>query len=898
MKLFFVCLLAFKRQPCDREKEGTDVGLSALTSETQEEEEKALSGTIGEEEEEEPLESLKGATGNSHGESYEGRWSPARITAGFMAVVQRVMTWEALKEEMEGLSIKMNDKKVQTDNKEKELKEEKEIQTDDWRIGGRDKKIQVTGTCQKGCIGMQESRGTDTKSDEATKDTLLSVSSELKDEHSLYLEDIQPLKQKTTGVLAEVTELVARLENERKEAEEALEFEKRRRKKLYLHADSLSLWRLQELPIAVQKEWEKCSQDIEELQWHFEEKNQQLQNAVTELTKIDVANAKIVEHINFMKTYSPLLGEKLGYEGDCIEEVKKIYRETRSIYDIVHNKLVEVRKSHEAITAQCERNRKSMSEQIEATEELLNHLMNELKEAGKLYDDFCTMINEKKEAILQHKKHLEELIKQEVDTKAALVSWRDKIKRLALKIIAQENENKDLLDSYLEEMKNMECTKSTKESDIEDLKYKLRSYLQEMVDLQKENNRLREENGGFMQKFRESSRRKVGFQSEIQVLQKNIRRLEEHLKKVNKELYTAQLAYDEAKTKLEELEQTITKNKMRFKNLEENVKKQIRDEVSAWKLTQKRLRALQADLDKKRKEHEKLQEKIRRKLAELEQRVAEQTELLSKNKERQKHLIEEIADVNKKIRELDEKEKKFKKELDDQKSSLQNLLTDLKNKYLDILGQLTKVNEDIAKFQNEIAKLNALSKGKQRQVDATEKSIAALRKKYARIKSKEQNAQTLVDFLHERLDYVRKKVKTDGRVFEELLWDRQETLKMNKSALEEALDENLRLAQEYQMLQICYLTNKNELMDFYDHKVRAEAALRDQQQLSQLQRKLHRALVEYFKLRALCSQAGLAKFQATSHENVQKILAVQGGLSEALEHTETFLKSLTDGSST
>lgn len=57
----------------------------------------------------------------------------------------------------------------------------------------------------------------------------------------------------------------------------------------------------------------------------------------------------------------------------------------------------------------------------------------------------------------------------------------------------------------------------------------------------------------------------MGYQAEIQVLQKNIRRLEEHLKKVNKELYSAELAYDEAKTKMEELEQSITKNKMHFK---------------------------------------------------------------------------------------------------------------------------------------------------------------------------------------------------------------------------------------------------------------------------------------------------------------------------------------------
>ncbi|KYO26160.1 hypothetical protein Y1Q_0003902 [Alligator mississippiensis] len=61
---------------------------------------------------------------------------------------------------------------------------------------------------------------------------------------------------------------------------------------------------------------------------------------------------------------------------------------------------------------------------------------------------------------------------------------------------------------------------------------------------------------------------------------------------------------------------------------------------------------------------------------------------------------------------------------------------------------------------------------------------------------------------------------------------------------------------------------------------------------------MHRALVEYFKQRGLYSQAGLAKFQAASHENAQKILAVQGELSKTIQHIAAFLHSLTDGSST
>nr|XP_008113110.1 PREDICTED: coiled-coil domain-containing protein 178 isoform X2 [Anolis carolinensis] len=688
------------------------------------------------------------------------------------------------------------------------------------------------------------SRDREIRNVEEAEKSWLSVSSELKVEQPSYLKDIQPLKQKTTAVLAEVTELVTRLEKERKEAQEGLEFERRRKKKLYLYADNLSLWRLQQLPIAVQKEWENYSEDIAELQWHFEEKKQQLHDAVNQLTKIESANAKILENIEFMKKYSPLLGEKLAYETESMEEIKKKYEQTKAVYDIVHVKLVNAIALSEELTEECKKKRKSMSEQLQSAEEMLNSLRKAIKDIDILYADLCAKIKENMGAILQQKKHLEYLIKQEARTKADVQSWQDKARRLSLKIAEQESENKTLTDEYLEEVKDIESTKTRRDSDIEDLKRKLRHYLQEIKSLEDESKRIYGENGDFLQKFRDSSRRKVGYQAEIQVLHKNIRRLEEHLKRVTKEFFATELGFDDVKTKLDELSQNIIKERLRFKNLQDNVKKQIKDEVSAWKLTQ------------------------------------------------------EIENLKRKIQELDEKEKIIKEDLDEQKNCFQKLLKDIQGKYLDISNQLIKVNEDIAKYKKQIEKVTVLNQGTQNLVNVVEKCLAGLRRKYDKIKSKEQNAQTLVDFLHERLDCVEKKVKKDNRIFEGRLWKRQQDLKAKERSLIEATDENLRLAQEYQMLQLCYLNRKNELMDFYEHKVQAEAALRDQQQFSRLQRKLHRALVKYFKLRALHSQAGLAKFQAASHENAQKILAVQRGLSEAVGHADIFLKSLTDGSST
>ncbi|XP_063156031.1 coiled-coil domain-containing protein 178 [Candoia aspera] len=738
----------------------------------------------------------------------------------------------------------------------------------------------------------------DVKTVKETEDICLPFSTEVKAEQSLYWKDIQPLKQKTAAVVAEVTEIITRLENERKDAEEALEFEKQRRKKLYLNSDKLSFWRLQQLPKAVQKEWEKCLQDITELQCHFEEKNEQLQDALNQLTRIEAANSVIQKQINFMKNYSPLLEEKLCHEDNSMKEVKTLFVEAKTQYDTVHQKYLEVQTLHEEIKEECEEKRLYMSKQIEADEITINRLMDELKETAIFYIDFNNKINGLREEILENENRLKELIKQEEDTKADLISWHDKKKRLNLKISGQENENKQLLDDFFEQMKTMQSSKSSKESDLQKLKDKLVSDLQQITYLENENTDLKNENAGFMQKFRESARRKVGYQSEIQVLQKNIHRLEEHLKKVSKDLYAAELAYDEARTKLEELDQGIAKEKSCFKNLEENIKKQIRDEVSAWKLTQKRVKVLQADLDKKKKEHEKLQEKVKNKLRKFELLSAEQLEILAKNKDLHKELTEKIAELNQKIQELDENKKNVKNKLENKKKCFQNLLADKQDEYLDISSQFTKVNEEIAHLQKEIVKLNALSKGQQDQINTMEKSVVMLREKYTKIKSKEENTQRLVDFLHARLDVVKKKIRRDNRVFDELLWNRQNDLKIKEISLDDVLDENLHLAREYQMLQICYLNDKNQLMDFCDHKGRAEAALHDQQQLSQLQKKLHRVLVEYFKLRAFYSQAGLGKLQAASHETLQKILAVQGGLSETVQNTSTFLKSLTDGSST
>lgn len=58
---------------------------------------------------------------------------------------------------------------------------------------------------------------------------------------------------------------------------------------------------------------------------------------------------------------------------------------------------------------------------------------------------------------------------------------------------------------------------------------------------------------------------------------------------------------------------------------------------------------------------------------------------------------------------------------------LLNLFFNFQEKYLGISSQFTKVNEEIAHLQKEIAKLSVLRKGQENQVDNIEKSVIMLR---------------------------------------------------------------------------------------------------------------------------------------------------------------------------
>ncbi|KAH1177084.1 hypothetical protein KIL84_010786, partial [Mauremys mutica] len=447
---------------------------------------------------------------------------------------------------------------------------------------------------------------------------------------------------------------------------------------------------------------------------------------------------------------------------------------------------------------------------------------NDLKHSEFLWTELCIKLKETEEKIIKEERYLEELVKQKEEIQEDTKSWNNNVQDLNNKTLAQENENKSLLDACSEVIKVMEDLKTSWGSEQFTLKQMLLNTLQAVDELERENKELERENEEYVQKSRESSRRKITYQSELQIICKNTRKIEEQIRKVNKELYNIEMTYGEGKIKLEELEEKIIREKIRYKNLEENIKKLIRDERGTWQLTQARIKAMYGELEQKKKDSAKIKEETIKRIADIEGPVAELEAQFIENKNIHKENIEKLYNLNQRMQKLDEQKKQAEQQLEHKKSTVKNQLTDIQiekivreqeaiartqewamdaqtghqieqytvgtqtdlismqEKYSDVTSRLDETTHIIENFQNRIHELNELAETKQRQIETTEKSLIELRENFSAVSCKQEKNQMLIDYLQNELGKYEKRIQHEEKTYGELLWTRQKNLEEMK----------------------------------------------------------------------------------------------------------------------
>ncbi|XP_078541799.1 coiled-coil domain-containing protein 178 isoform X2 [Lissotriton helveticus] len=705
------------------------------------------------------------------------------------------------------------------------------------------------------------------------------------------------LKYETEEVVSEVIRLIWRLEADRQEAEEALMQERQRKKMLYVKIDTLSLWKLQHLGSAVQKEHEACVRDISELQWHVSAKKQELQKALAEAQKLEAANAKLLEDLDFLEKHCPLLEEKLHLENQAMASIKRIQAEANVAYDEAKRLYEEAQLHFDKCTADANSERAIMSDNLVASKKMLQKRKNDIIQYDELYIKKCLALAETERQLEDIGNLFEDLLSQKSGKEEKELLWKGKVDDLKCSTDLQESNNKQLAAECTKLTEEVVITKEKCHSQILELEMEFHNKLHALRDLQGTVKELVIANEDLEQKTKYSVVRKAKLQAETIRMLKSIKKHEEQYLKTATDLDEVSSMHDVTKIKMEEMGDQASRDETRMKNLTEILKKQSADEIRATHLLEVRNSAILADLKSKQLESKRRRQELARMVADIENPLQALETSIHEMRQSHTDLMEKCATLLRRKQELEEEQKRMHGELGSTKCTLQLQLHHTQRKHSEVFDELDQTVKCTEKLHHGILELKS-SKHALKKVRAnTEETITDLKKDLECVQFKHQNAENLSCHLKSEIDRIRKQMQKERESHVLHLDCRQKALKKDKSVLDVDLIENRKLASKYKALQRIYLHKKDTLLDEFEKRVTLEASVRDRTQLSALQHRMHRALLEYFKLRGLYSQAGLATCQAASRENVQKILAVQEEMSKTIQQISAFVNSLTDGSS-
>ncbi|RXM36259.1 Coiled-coil domain-containing protein 178, partial [Acipenser ruthenus] len=403
---------------------------------------------------------------------------------------------------------------------------------------------------------------------------------------------------------------------------------------------------------------------------------------------------------------------------------------------------------------------------------------------------------------------------QELERK--IEGWFQQITDLMLKIEEQVLQNQDLKNEYERLQQHTQITTSDGESKISLLREKYNRTFRDLCDMRNKNKECELEIEDFIQKIQESEDTVVRLQKERTRMCKAIGKNKEHTIKVKAELSQVVMIHSASKAKLEDMEQ-------------------------------------QTFID---------EAKIRSKMASGNSELKQgQTDANIEKEDTQKIFYEVMTETNQHQKKVEEFQKLNKETIEEQNSEVSNE----QDRVLMRTEDLRKKTEYFKTSQIDMEKV----------AKATEDATAELQIDFQAVEFKYKNAVSSINNLQTEVANCKKRFELSKETHSTLFENRQNIMAENETALQNSRQKNLDLALEYRALQKTFLEIKSSLVCSYDKNVQKSASLQDHQQLSLLQRRMHRAVVEYFEQRSLHSQAGLATFQALSHKNSQDVGRVQ-----------------------
>ncbi|XP_008827083.1 coiled-coil domain-containing protein 178 [Nannospalax galili] len=703
------------------------------------------------------------------------------------------------------------------------------------------------------------------------------------------------LKKEMEALLSEAIHLIKTLETDRAEAEQALKQQNSRKKRISMKIDSWSIWKLQELPSAVQKEHEAYLKDIVELRCHLEERAQKLEKLEGQKAMLEETNAMIQKDIDYMQHHAPLLEAKRKQELEALEECYHKKTEAVELFKRVHEELEDSIEDYENVKTKLKQLKEESEKDLCEDETSIDTYKKEINTLSSVQAHYSTSIEDVTVHIDEDEGTMTEVLRETQSTTNKLTSLQRTADDLKRMFDQYSWKQKNLEKKYLEALNNYYVAKKSWDIELADVSKDLTAVSTVYLALREENKRLLAEIDDVTEQVSESIKKKVEYESEIQSLLEMKIKNKSYLKQFYKQAYHIGAIYHIAKHKTDDIEDQIAEVRRQFKGREEFLKKRTRGKMAAGIEIQKRLYSIEDS------QFTEMQNFLRRKalftlaLLEIElplrqieadaMRIKilhrEHSNQLNEMRQKKELVKKRVEATNKKLRRKGKKSLKELTKTEGRRSLIHQEIESNRSKTIFFNAKSQALSKELRPMRLE--KINY------------EEKLEKLKEEFTSIKFKKEHAQEVFDHFMREKQFCEERLSEEDRRFQKLMALRQNTLANIRKLQDDSLKENLRLAQEYQKMQMIFLKEKETYFSGYSRWLSLSASICDKKQICELQRRMDKQWQEYSRLVILFYQNRLAKFQSESQEGVQKILAVQEESSYLIQNIVDFFQTLTDG---
>ncbi|XP_035294635.1 coiled-coil domain-containing protein 178 isoform X2 [Cricetulus griseus] len=704
------------------------------------------------------------------------------------------------------------------------------------------------------------------------------------------------LKKKMETLLSEAIHLIKSLETDRAEAELALKQQKSRRKRICMKIDCWSIWKLQELPVVVQKEHEHFSKELAELNSLLESTTQKVEHLEQEKAKLEQANAKIQKDIDFMTHHAPLLEEKRKQELQALKELYHKKFKVMEEFRKVHSELKLSIEEYENAKLRLKKMKEDDARDIHQEEITVNSYRKELNQLSNLHTHYSNSIENVNVDIEEDEETMTEMLKETQSTTNELAILLKIVEGLKKNFDQYSWKQKNLEQQYMEILNIYYSSKRAWDTELSNISKDYINISKSYAALLEENKKLQSEIETLKEEINESVRKKVEYGYEVESLQELKIKNSNYLKQLYKQSYHIGAVYYLAKHKTEELENKIAEVRRKFKNREDFLKKLTRSEMISCNERLKNLYNIEEN------HYVEMQEYMRRKalyslaLSEAESTLhhieedavgvrlvhRQHSTMLQDIREKKEHVKKKVEETKKTLR---KKSKRSRKELTKREGK-----GSLIHQEIEITKQKTVVLIEKSKeLSNEITSMKL-------EKITYEEILEKLKEEFIKLRFDKEHSQGVYDHFMLEKQRCEERIFEEDKKFQKLVEIRQSTLADIRKVQDDSLEENLRLAREYQAMQMLFLKEKDAYFNGYDRLLSLNSSVCDKKKLCQLQEKLDKQWQEYFKLLLLFNQIKLEKFQEESQETIQQIFVVQEESSSLMQHILDFFQTLTDGS--